>query len=53
MAVPWKLIIECVGVGCALIALIVMCVITFSSLPKLGKRVSAIQVEYDKKNKKK
>ena len=45
--VPWKLIIEIVGVCCALIALIVMCVITFSKLPSLGKRSSAIKVEYE------
>lgn len=44
---PWKLIIEIVGVCCALISLIVMCVITFSKLPKLGERSAAIKVEYE------
>ena len=43
--VPWKLIIEIVGVCCVLIALIVMCVITFSKLPSLGERLSDIKVK--------
>lgn len=48
--VPYKLILEIVGVCCALIALIVMCVITFSKLPKLGKRTTTIKVEQENKN---
>lgn len=50
--VSWKLIIEIVGVCCALIALIVMCVITFRELPKLGERTAAIKAEYEAKNSK-
>ena len=45
--IPYKLIIEIVGVCCVLIALIVMCVITFSKLPKLSERINAIKVEYE------
>lgn len=48
--IPWKLIIEIVGVCCAVISLIVMCVITFSKLPKLSERVNVVKIEYDKKN---